>query len=270
MSVTIRAVTLTMAAMLGLAACSNSSGPSGMQFAMPSPASLYLDLALFDENSPASSGSTAGLAGSSFTSAAIAVNAARSTTFLVLAVPADVFSAATQYEPVLVDGSYRWDYFASGSGYAYEVALSARREGNQSLLEMRVTSATHLPPLTDFLWISGTATLAADEGEWHLFDANSPGTPTEILSVEWTYAFQASRSLTLTNANAASPNVGDKLDFVVDGFLRTLQFFDASEGTYTLVQWSSLSRAGGIVVSNVNGGQPACWNPNLENSSCTG
>ena len=226
------------------------------------------DIELFDENPVAGDAEASGDAGTVFTAAANAVNTARSVTFSALVVPATAYYQGIQQEPVVLDGVYRWDYSVAGSGYEYLVGLSAQRMGNQSLWEMRVTSAAQAPPLDNFLWITGTASTAG-EGEWHLFDATNPGTQTEILSVDWTYEFQANRRLILINVNPASPDVGDRVDFVADGFIRTLQYYDASTQAYALAQWSWLTHEGVFVATNFNGGEPACWNATLADVGCT-
>lgn len=256
-------------AVFALNACDDSAGPPGSPPTMPPAASMQIDVTFFDGGAFASADQTGGLAGSSFIAAALAVGVARTATFLALAPPAATYLAALSQDPVFVDGAFHWQYSTSGSGYSYQVDLSAEPVGSQSFWEMRVTSATHVPPLNDFLWVSGTASLAADQGVWHLFDESNPGTPTEIIRVEWTYESESNKSLILTNVSAASADVGDRLEFSVNGDINTVRFNDASAGTEAVVQWNSVTNAGFIEAPNVNGGVRACWNANLENTVCT-
>lgn len=271
MKIASRSLLLVPCVALLLSACDDTAAPDeNNPPALPPAATMQADFSVFESGGVAGSPDVAGAAGPWFLSAAIAVGLAKTATFLTLALPSATFAAATSHSPVFSDGAFHWTYSASQGINNFSANLSATPQGSEAIWEMRVTSNTHVPSLTEFLWFSGRATLDATSGEWHIFNAATPAESNEILSIDWSHTSATDRSLIITNVNTQSADNGDVLVFDVNGDIHTVRFTDFSVGTEVHIQWNSVTSEGFIEAPNVNGGVRACWASDLENTVCPG
>lgn len=263
-----RTTTLALLALIPVLGCGDSpSEPPGEPPALPSVESMQADVSLFDQANPAAAPAAAQV-GLHFLTAAVAVTVARAATIVVMAIPVATFAAAASNDPVFEDGAFHWRYTVLQDGHSFEADLSGRGEGTESVWEMRISASATDPPLDDFLWYSGRANLGGDAGEWHVFDAQDPSSGTEVLDIHWTHPSADHWTLTFTNVNPAVPETGDQLGYEVDGDTRAVRFLDASEAAETEIQWNAVSKDGYIESPGYNGGVRACWDSELQDTTC--
>lgn len=261
--------TLAAAAVLSVAACSDSSGPAdpGTPPERPAVASMQADLSLFATQS-AVVGEQATAPGTHFVAGAIAVTVARFWTGVVMAVPVATWAAAASDTPEFRDGAWHWEYSATENGRTFAADLAGVVEGSESLWEMRVSASATNPPLDNYLWYTGRAALAGSQGEWHIFDAALPATRTEVLAIDWTHPSTTLWTLTFTNVRSGSAEFGDELYFESNGDQRTVRFTDSSAQTTSTVAWSHSTGAGWVQAPGYNGGVRSCWDSALQNVIC--
>jgi len=253
---------------LALVACGDDPAePTGDPPALPPLASMQVETNMFNDAQTAAA-PTAAAVGSNFLTAAVSVTVARAATIVVMAIPVATFGAAASNTPVFEDGAFHWRYSVQESGQTFQADLAGHGEGTQSLWEMRITALAANPPLDDFLWYSGRASLSREDGEWHVFSAQQPSSGTEILDIDWAHPSEDVWDLTFTNVNPAATTVGDRLEYEVDGDLRAVRYFDSSEGGEIEVEWNGVGRDGSIVAPNYNGGVRACWDGGFANVPC--
>jgi hypothetical protein len=229
---------------------------------------MQVETAMFEDAQASGASAAASAVGSNFLTAAVSVTVARAATIVVMAIPVATFAAAASNTPVFEDGAFHWRYSTQVAGQAFEADLSGRGEGTESIWEMRITAPAAIPPLDGFLWYSGRAALSRENGEWHVFDAQQPSSGTEILDIDWANPAEDAWALTFTNVNPAAATVGDRLAYEVDGDLRAVRYFDASEAAEIEVEWNAATQDGSIVAPNYNGGERACWDTDFEDVSC--
>jgi hypothetical protein len=230
---------------------------------------MQADLSFFESTGQAPSADQAGAIELNFLTAALAVSVAKAATVLTLAAPTAVFIAAASNDPVVEDDAYHWRYTVNHDANTFSADLSGRAQGTESLWEMRVSATGTNPPLSNFLWYSGSAMLNGTSGDWHIFDAATPGQSNELLSIEWTHQSATQWTLTFTNENDASLDLGDQLNYSVNGNIRSVSFLDASALTTATVQWDEVTHLGYIEAPNFNGGVRACWGATFENVTCS-
>ena len=264
-------VALLLVTALATASCSDDpAGPAAQSPALPPLASLQADMTLFDGAAGAAALPTAASssAGVHFLTAAVTAGIARTATVAVMAVPVATFAAAASVDPVFEDGAFHWRYSIVSDGATFVADLAGRGAGAESMWEMRITTNATNPPLDGFLWYDGRAQLTGQAGEWHIYDATQASASVELLAVGWTHPSVDAWTLSFTNVNPASADVGDVLTYEVAGTLRTMRFHDASAGTDTVIEWHSATGTGSIHAPGYNGGERACWDAAQNNTPC--
>jgi hypothetical protein len=260
-----RALTLS-AAILTACSDSNDSDP-GEAPRLPSVNSMQADLGFFTQ-AASSNIPVAAAGGTNFLAAAFSVSIANAVTTLVMAVPVATFAAAASQTPVFEDDAFHWRYSTVVNGQSFGADLSGRGSGTNSLWEMRISASATNPPLNDFLYYNGTATLSGESGTWHIFDAAQPSANRELLRIDWTHTSATSWRVAFINVTPGSSDNGDRLTYDVSGNARSVSFLDASAATTTVVEWNATTHTGSIQAPTFNAGVKACWGAQLENVSC--
>ncbi len=256
---------------LGATACSSdSTSPAdhGEPPSLPPATSMQADLSLFDAAGAQDVVGSPAVVGSNFLAAAVSVSLARAATIVVMAVPVATFAAAASNTPVYENGAFHWTYNVSENGQQFQADLSGSAQASQSLWEMRISSTATTPPLSDFLWYSGTASLDGTAGAWHIYDGTQPSSGTALLGITWTHVSATDWSVEFTNVNPSAVQVGDKLTYGSSGDLRTVQFLDASASAQTTVEWNDVSHTGSILSPGFNGGVRGCWDATFQDVAC--
>ncbi|HEX9564767.1 MAG TPA: hypothetical protein VF981_12375 [Gemmatimonadaceae bacterium] len=256
-------------AIAAMAACSDSSGPEdpGNPPTLPSVASMQADLTFFETQAAIISEQVTN-PGTHFVAGALGVTVARFWTGVTMAVPVATWAAAASDSPEFQDGAWHWDYSVSENGQTFAANLTGAVEGSESVWEMRITASALNPPLDDYLWYTGRATLTGAEGEWHIFNASLPSTRTEVLAIDWTHPSASAWTLSFTNVLTGSAEFGDELSYEVNGDLRTVRFTDASAQTTAEVGWNHSTNAGYVLAPGYNSGLKSCWDTAFQNVAC--
>ena len=203
------------------------------------------------------------------------INAAVRVIFINLTV-ADLFSApvlaldaALQQTPVLGDdGWYVWRYSFTDKGHAISLRLRARIDGAVVTWQMYASDPQAQPVLQDFLWFTGESRLTNDRGFWVFNDLRDAQT-IPVARIDWNNASATRRSLVFSNIETGSADLGDRLEYQLDGSIASVLFHDASEHQEADIQWNESTGTGSLQVPDYNGGLRACWDERQENMVCT-
>ncbi len=123
--------------------------------------------------------------------------------------------------------------------------------------------------IADFLWIEGHSNPELTEGYWLGHDVNRPASDNEVLEIAWSYTSETDRSLSYSNVNSSSPDLGDVITYSVQGTTATLVYDDASDPSLIAnITWDTTTGVGSIQVPYYNGGEKACWNASFVNAPC--
>lgn len=249
-----------------LTAC-NSTGPAdpGDAPELPLEEALAFDIETFP---PVSSSVTAPGAparvpsGTHHTVAALTVLGINVAVVTVTAVPRLTWAALATRQPTFEDGRWHWRGSTSILGVTYSGDLSAFTEQGDVVAEVRISS----PVVSNFLWYDLHAPIGGTSGQWRVYDANQPSTPTVVGTIDWTHPAADEWNLTFTTVGGA--NAGDNLMYAVDGDDRTVSWYDASAATTHGIGWDAVTHAGYIQAAAYNGGVRSCWDTNLQNVTC--
>jgi hypothetical protein len=250
--------------LISVSACTDSGSPT---FSGPAPLPLLRTMqaqtTLFDTPHAGS--------GSNYNQAAAVIAAATAATTASMPTAVTVFSgAAGAADPEQQSDGFHWLYTVTSGNNTFDVDLRARTRGvEDAVWEARVISNTTTPPLSDFVLFTGRSDLTEFAGEWRIFDASTPSTPTALLDVFWSTESSTTWRTVFRNIRTGSPNVGDFLDYEAANDTRRVSYFDESvgeDGLLTVVEWNATTTAGYI---RSGADQRLCWNSLLQNVTCT-
>ena len=268
-------------AMTAAACDSESTGPGDPGAVPPLPplSSMAVDFSSFNSGGSSGLASAADLSGlvtgnsaravgPNFTTASISLLLAEVVAVVVLAIPTAAFGAALQAQPSYDDGFWHWRTTTAAQGGTWSAHLSGTIQGADAIWEMRITSpSSATPSLEDFLWYGGVSELDGSSGVWRVYDPEGGGS-NEALRIDWSHASAESHSLTITVTKPGAPDSGDYITYVVDGPLRTVSYFDASDGSMVEIGWNASTGEGYIIAPAYNGGTKSCWDTAQNNVIC--
>ncbi len=265
---------LILAHVLLISCDKNPATPEQKAPELPPASSMNLDLSAFKTAAhlgKASGGESA--IGLNFVTAFGVVTLINASVTLILSVPAYVFAAAMQQQPVLdaSDGKFHWIYSvtdSSGNTLTADLAGWVDQAGLESRWEMRITATGNNPPLNNFLWFEGRAKLDNSSGYWDFYDGEQPATPTKALHLEWQIPSATKATLQFTVVDPDSPDNGDQLTYRADGDLRWVTHYDQSEIKIVEISWNEVSHTGYIIAPGYNNGQKSCWDALLNDVVC--
>ena len=264
--------TIAIAATM-VACASETTGPdaSGDPPPLPPLTSMSVDFSLFDGAGGGPDGADvlandAERVGANFTQAALRVLVAEVVAVAVLAVPTVTFGAALEAGAEYENGAWHWTTSATSEQGTWSVHLTGAIQAPDALWEMRLTSPPSFSPaLDDFLWYAGVSKLDGSSGVWRIYDAASAGT-TEVLQIDWTHVSPEEHGLVFEVTQG--PGQGDSIRYARDGSVRTVFFYDASDGTTVEIGWDAETGEGYIIAPGWNGGARACWDGSQNDIAC--
>jgi hypothetical protein len=236
---------------------------------LPDPARLTFDFDFFDQAAVAAPGGqemTAKGNKSNFLNAYLRVIVIRAVSGLVLAPPVAAFAVALHTLPsAQPDGSYIWVYTCVNGDEDLQIRLRGRAIGGSVDWELRVTALSAAVPLDNEIWFTGTTRDHGDFGQWRFYDPTLPGDPA-VADLEWGTS-HAGDDLVFTCLHGEGE--GDMLACRRSGPLASIEFTDASAGNQLwFIRWDESDGSGSLLVPDYNGGEPACWDQNQDNTSC--
>ena len=252
----------TAALLITAGACRETGAP---QFAGPPPLplleSMVPELSLFSTTHAGS--------GTHYDGAATAVAAAVASTTSMMPLSTALYDGADETDPERQSDGYHWTYLVSQGGLTYDADLKGRARGIvDAVWEMRVTSTSAVPPLSDFLLFSGRSQLDTAKGEWKVFKSSTPTTPTAILDLFWFKEGTNSWRVVFKNIETGAADVDDYLEFQSATDLRRVIYYDKSLDVQSIIEWNTSTNAGYIDSPGYNGGVKACWNSTFQNTTC--
>lgn len=268
------AAALIVAQVMFISCDKNPAKPGQKAPDLPPASSMTLDLNAFKSASNlAKANGNQSAIGLNFITAYSVVTIINATMTLILSVPAYVFAAAIQQQPVLDpnDGKFHWIYSVTdSSGVIFKADLAGwvDQDALESRWEMRITATGNNPPLNNFLWFEGRAKLDNSSGYWDIYDGGKPATPTIGLHINWQAGSASDATLQFTVVDPASPDNGDQLTYFADGNQRGVTFFDKTENKTVEISWDETTHAGYIIAPGYNNGQKACWDTILNDVVC--
>ena len=257
---------LSFAAAAMLAAC----GTTDLENAGDPPELPLEESMIFDtETFPSAGGGQASgvqrqvQSGSHHTAAALGVVGINLAVLAVTSVPRLTWAALATRQPTFEDGQWHWRGSTSILGVQYSGDLTGYTDDGDVVAEVRITS----PAVSDFLWYDGRAPIGGNSGQWRVFDASQPSTPSVVATIDWSRPVSDEWNLTFTAL--AGNNPGDELAYDVDGDMRSVTWYDASEDMTYGIRWDAVTREGSITAAGYNGGQMSCWDGDLMNVACS-
>lgn len=236
-----------------LAACGDTTGPRNRDAILypPAPASMELDLSFFTENEPGAGTATG------WQLALTAAADAEADVVTVVGVPAALYRAALDVQPVFDDGIWLRQFTESVDGVEYSGTLRGRVNGMLDDWTMVVTAAGHTPPLLNYAWFLGISTSVggpfASSGGWTFFDA-ATASAQPVANVNFSG----------TNGFDYQSNTG-AWRYREDGTGRTLERFASDDEPPLVLVWNVQTHVGRITVDN---GTPVCWGADLLDTPC--
>lgn len=258
-----------------LAGCGKeTSTPTQEPPSLPPAESLQFDLSFFQrQDLPAQAqgaqGTEEALAKFNWLNAVVRVAYVNLAVVQNLTPPSLAFSAAVHTWPVLEEeNTWLWTYVWVGpENVPFTIHLRGHLQETHVEWSLRVTAPTAVPPLDDFLWFSGEASIESNSGYWVLNDFED-GASAPCARIGWDYPTLLNRTLAFENIEVGNPDIGDKLAYRVDGVMISVKFHDASTGVDSDVTWNAQTGAGSLQVPDYNQGQRACWDERQEDVLC--
>lgn len=247
--------------------------PSSQAPAPPPAASLNFDFSFFDRNGgTALAALPAGAEGTQLKSNWI--NAVTRVVFLNLTV-ADLFStpvyalnAALSQTPVLGDdGWFTWTYTVTEQGRTITLRLRGRVDGAIVTWRMYADDSAATPAMSNFLWFTGESRLDNTTGHW-IFNDRREAKAVAVARIDWNAASATKRSLAFSNVETGSADMGDRLEYRVDGAIVSVTYHDQSENKDADIRWNETTGTGSLTVPDYNNGQRACWDEHQEDMVC--
>jgi hypothetical protein len=254
-------------ALLPLAGCSDDdpTGPEPTSRApeLPDPELLTFDFSFFAQ---AEGLETAKAAGEydNFVNAYLRAVLLDAMAHIVLAPPVSAFALALHTIPSRQDdGSWIWVYTWVNGDEEAQIRLRGLARDASVDWEMRVTALHEDPPLDRTLWFTGTTSDEGDAGAWTFYDVEDPEHP---VSGEIAWGDEADgRFLRFTSHEPGED--GDTLTFHDDDPAYAIVYRDLSASNEWFIRWNE-DRHGSLLVPDYNGGEEACWDPDLRNVEC--
>lgn len=182
-------------------------------------------------------------------------------TFLKAASDADVqFNESKEWE---------WDYSSTAESNEYSVRLTASRDQTGATSwNFYVTNSAF--GLEDKLFFSGVSYEEGTKGSWSYYSLlDSDGTVEKISQIEWTINNEDDLNLRLDVVSDRNDNMGDYIDYTLEGATKTVVYYDAGENKETTLQWDMETHVGFVIAPEYNNGQKACWDENFEDVPCS-
>lgn len=261
---------LAFALLLPLAACDSAGSPDDTADPAPPPASTFrLDGSFPQALAP--SGPDA-LVGQHFVQGAARVGIVSTVIGAWLALPAAVTDAATDADPVVVDGTWIWENTTPINGTTFTFRLEGTPAGTSVDWRMLISADRPVGGHTydDFVLYTATTSLDGREGTWRLFIYDDAGVRTHVLSADFdvTSATVAEITYSIPASHPDPSIVGSSVRYAADGAERLFDWHQEPEDFDHLVEWNATTHVGSITATNYNAGARACWDARLDDAPC--
>jgi hypothetical protein len=250
--------------------CGKSPNEPSTPPKIPPAGTMFVDLSFFRTN-PSSQPIQPDepLSKLNFFAALTVVTAFNAAVLIGLSVPAAAAAAALSVEPTFEsDGKFHWNFSYPEDNPVLTLELTAEVRLATVKWEMFVTSPTHTPPLSDFLWYEGESELDGETGYWQFYDDQQPAQNVETVLIDWQFIADDDRTLTFTNVKVGDPRFGDRLRYQIAGEDVAMLFTEAASGDSVQVAWNMATGEGFIIAPNYRNGQKSCWNSTQDDIDC--
>ena len=238
----------------------NSSEPPEL----PSESTMQAD---FSEMENAQKAKASVAAESNFTTALTATAVTRLILNANLAIPRALVRAAQQHDPEeIAEGEWEWSFSTQANQNQFAVRLIAVTN-SQSDVEWRffVSNSATTPVLDNALLFHGNTNFDATNGTWIYYD---PASGDQVSTLEWDIN-DDQRALTLEVTSDRNDKHGDTIEYSFDGTVKTMVYTDVSANETTTIEFNTETKAGFMISPDYNNGVKACWDEDLNNTSCS-
>ena len=238
---------------LALAACDVKSDMlgGGAQPILPPVQSLDADVSFFLTHTPAPGGSTANwdLALERVTFVDTAINR-------LLLVPLATLRAAEVRQPSNQGDYWQWDFDTTAGGQAYHGSLLGGPVGVSNGWIMYLSAPGRSPPLSDYKWFSGLASVYGSPGYWLIEDPT--GSSPDTATIQWSYDG-------VTNYLRFTSGSEGVFTYTWNEPYRQIEWVAANSDDNFLLQWNPTTGTGGV---RLGGGSIVCWDAQQNDAPC--
>lgn len=236
----------------------NPTVPTAQAPALPDPSDLTFDFSFFDEAATIDPAKADGEY-DHFINAYLRVTLLDLVARLVLAPPVTAFAAALHTPPSQQDdGSWIWVYTHVDGQDEFQIRLRGIPTDDGAQWELRVSHGD----LDQALWFAGATQDDGEAGSWTFYDLADPLVAEGAIS--WG---DDDRGRFLRFEALSGDDAGDVLEFRDMAPAYNVTHHDAGTlETLTIDWWED--NHGTMIAPDYNGGEPACWDTDLRNTTC--
>ena len=205
---------------------------------------------------------------SNYQAAALTVSYWNSILYLNTAIPAACFKEAFNHKGIYITtNTWEWNYSVADGANTITSRLQAILVTDSVKWKMYISASGDSLSLTDFLWITGTSSLAGTGGSWILNE--SPAIPNPLFSINWSRDNNLSGSIQYTYVKPGTDATGNYIKFETKDTALTLDHFyfihkERPVNFDTKIQWNARTKAGRYY--DINGWH--CWDSGKLDVAC--
>ena len=201
-------------------------------------------------------------AGENYNNAAFRVGVVTGIIGLNLVLPSAATHAATRATPYVEDGTWIWESTFEINRDDVTFRLEGTPRGREVSWRMGITNSE----LDDFTLYTGRTDFDGRTGDWQLF-YEIEGARTEVLRADFEIESEMEAEITYS-VPPGRDAAGSSVLYANDTGVITFDWDQQPENLRHLIQWDERTGAGWIEADNYNGGERACWGPDLEDAPC--
>ncbi|SMO91162.1 hypothetical protein [Fodinibius sediminis] len=161
------------------------------------------------------------------------------------------------------DQRWEWGYLHALNDVQYQSRLVAEQIAAKTVNWSLYVTVDSLD-IRDQLFFDGTTMNDGTEGTW-TFNLLSDGEE-EAAKLNWELPGESSSDFFL-ELNILSDGSDSDINYITyagEGQVRTVEFYNAASETTSTIQWNTENRSGFIIDPDVNDGEKACWDSELQ------
>lgn len=258
----------TLLCMFLLSACSDDpSSANNEPPALPSEASMEMDLSTLLGGSQKTQAATSQEI-NYYIQAVYKAGALEGVIESNLSRPKQLLAAARDTIAELNDEQrWEWDYQHTISDNQYQVRLVAEQIAAATVNWSLFVTEDSLN-IENRLYFSGTTTEEGQKGLWAFNSLDNTENSDPVAELDWEL-YEDSTRLTLDIVADENGSAGSYIDYGSEGPVKTIEYYNADNEQTNTIQWNADTRAGYIIVPDVNSGEQACWDEELQDTSCS-
>lgn len=188
---------------------------------------------------------------------------------LNLAIPRALLKAANKAEPEFNDeGQWEWNYVKNTDDKNFSVRLLADRESEDQINWSFYVTNSRLG-LENHLFFNGTTNSDGSQGVWSYYRLENTDGREQVSEIEWTVNGEDDVELRLEVTSDRNDRQGDYLEYMFDGTIKSVAYYDNSEDQEVRLQINVDSKVGFIIAPDYNDGNKACWDDDFQDVSCS-